>query len=474
MTVFVLFMAGGLVSGLFFYQTARELVISSKLFSLDPPPLPPLTSPFVPNPANAAPSNNDPANTTPNNASTTVQQNKVVWDKKERVNFLLLGVDRRPGEKGPTRTDTMMIVTLDPNSKSVGILSIPRDLWVQIPGYSEDRINTAYFIGDAKKYPGGGPALAKRTIQYNFGVPIHYYITINFVGFRRMVDELGGIDIDVPKDINDYQFPDDDYGYRELHITKGLQHMNGSLALDYARTRHSDSDFNRMRRQQQVIIAVKEQALRANVITKIPGLWQLREDMVETDIPLDKIIALAQFAKDIKSENVRNEVINESMALGITTGSGAQVLWPDRERIREVIDRLFKPPEAVAVQVPVAVTVPAPQPPQPPEKIKKLTDEGARIEVLNGTNNEGLAGRVAEWLKLQGFNVVLAGNAPSRDYDKTVIVESNNRIYTRSQLLQIFGVSNERVRKNTNAKSDIDYRIYIGNDFDLKVLPTSQ
>jgi LCP family protein required for cell wall assembly len=475
--IFFAFLAGGLFSGYVFYETVREWVAHTSMLSFDFPALPVVGS-FSP-PVQASSNTNNgasPASTT-NNAPASSQSTKTILERKERTNFLLLGVDRRPGERGPTRTDTMMIVTVDPASKSVGMLSIPRDLWVTIPGYGEDRINTAYFIGEAKKYPGGGPALAKRTVQYNFGIPIHYYITINFVGFTRLIDEIGGLDIEVPKDIYDTCYPTYDYGCSVLSITKGFHHMDGEMALAYARTRHGDSDFGRMRRQQQVIVALKEQALRTNIITKAPALWQLKEDMVETDLTLDKILQLAQLAREIKSENIHNVVVDEKMALGVTTSSGAQVLWPDRDRIREVVDQLFKAPEPVAVQVPAtnpkptATTAPAPQ---VPEQIKKLQTENAKIEIMNGTTTDGLAGRVAEWLKAQGFNVVLVGNAPTRDYPQTVIVESHNRAYTRDQLLKIFRVSSDKVRKNPNAKSDVDYRITIGADFDQKVLPTSQ
>ncbi len=450
--LFVAFLAGGLFSGYLFYDTVRNWVASTPLSTGPELPVIPFISNVVPVPQQ------EPSTSS---GSLIPQQPRIVWERKERINFLLMGVDLRPGERGPTRSDTIIIVTLDPVSKAVGMFSIPRDLWVPIPGYGENRINTAYYLGDAQKYPGGGPALAKKTIQYNFGVPIHYYITINFVGFRKIVDAVGGVTIDVPKDINDQSFPDDNYGYRPLFIPKGRQHMNGEMLLDYARTRHGDSDFGRMKRQQQVLMALKDQALNLNLITKIPALWAAKEDMVQTDLRLDDIISLAQIAKDVKSENIHAAVLDESMALGITTPSGAQVLWPDRERIRTVIEQLFKPPEPVAVQV------------QPPEQIKRLATESAKIEISNGTSTEGLAGRVAEWLKSQGFNVVLVDNADRRDYAQTVVIESNSRPYALNLLLTIFKVAPDKVRKSPNPKSDVDIRIIIGKDFDDKQIPNS-
>ncbi len=117
------------------------------------------------------------------------------WEGKERVNILVMGIDARPGEEGPWRTDSMIVLTVDPVTKSAGMLSIPRDLWVPIPGYGEGRINTANYLGDAYDYPGGGPALAARTVQYNLGIPIHHYVRVDFGAFVQLVDLIGGIDI---------------------------------------------------------------------------------------------------------------------------------------------------------------------------------------------------------------------------------------------------------------------------------------
>ena len=115
----------------------------------------------------------------------------------ERVNVLFLGIDRRPSEKCPCRTDTMMLATLDPKTLSAGLVTIPRDLYVPIPEVGENRINTANFYGEQYKYPGGGPALAKKAVEYNLGRRVHYYVLVDFGGFRRAIDALGGIDIDV-------------------------------------------------------------------------------------------------------------------------------------------------------------------------------------------------------------------------------------------------------------------------------------
>lgn len=267
---------------------------------------------------------------------------------QKRMNILLLGIDQRPGETGPFRTDTMIVVTIDPETGALGMLSIPRDLWVPIPGYGENRINTAHFLGDLHKYPGGGPALAKKTISYNFGFPVHYYMRLNFEGFRRLIDMIGGVDIDVPYEIRDDQYPDENYGYDPLYIPAGRIHMDGALALKYARTRKADSDFQRARRQQQIILAVKDKVLNLNLLPsllpKIPELLRTLSDSIQTDIPTEELIQLARLARDLDAEHIKTVVIDEAMTAPQTTPTGAYVLLPIREKIRPVVDDLFLSP----------------------------------------------------------------------------------------------------------------------------------
>jgi LCP family protein required for cell wall assembly len=176
--LFTMFVCGGIGAGYYFFDTIREYTAKANLPNIsgiiaDLPSAPQAIATIAP-PPNVA--------------------------EGERINVLLLGIDRRVDEEGPWRTDTMIVATLDPKSKTAGMLTIPRDLYVPIPapGAGENRINTANFYGDSSKYPGGGPALAKRTVEYNFAIPIHYYVVIDFDGFRKIIDALGGIDIDVP------------------------------------------------------------------------------------------------------------------------------------------------------------------------------------------------------------------------------------------------------------------------------------
>jgi LCP family protein required for cell wall assembly len=203
-----------------------------------------------------------------------------------RLTLLLMGVDRRaqPGDI-PARSDAITLITIDPASKTAAMLSIPRDLYVPIAGLDRvDRINTAYFFGDAQRLPGGGAQTARDTIALNLGIPIDRHFIINFEGFKQAIDALGGIDVDVPATIVDDQYPRDDFGVERLVIPAGLTHMDGELALKYVRTRHADSDLGRLRRQQQVMLAVRDKALSLGALSHLPELVAAVDQSYQTDL----------------------------------------------------------------------------------------------------------------------------------------------------------------------------------------------
>lgn len=266
------------------------------------------------------------------------------WTGEGRVNILLMGIDRRPGEAFISRTDSMMIVSIDPLNETASILSIPRDLYVLIPGHGRDRINTAFVYGSAGNNPLGGAALAMQTVEYNLGVPINHYVLVDFSAVINGIDALGGIDVDVPFTINDPTYPDMNYGFDPLFIPAGLQHMDGITALKYARTRHVDNDFGRAQRQQQVILAARQKALALGVpsmIARAPTLYQQLENGIRTDLSLDQIVRLASVASDISSEDIENEVLDYDYVSSYRTDQGAQVLVLDNEAAAALIQRLF-------------------------------------------------------------------------------------------------------------------------------------
>lgn len=266
------------------------------------------------------------------------------WEGSDRVNILLLGIDRRPGEAFVSRTDSMMVISVNPETDGVSVLSIPRDLYVQIPGYGQDRINTALVYGAREGDYLDGAALAMQTVSSNLNIPIHHFVLVDFSAFVRVIDLLEGIDVQVPYDINDPLYPDMDYGYDPLYIPAGLQHFDGETALKYARTRHADSDFNRAYRQQQVLFAARNKAMSlgfGDLLLRAPSLYREVESGIRTDLSLEQMLRLAKTVGDIPSENMRNEVLDQDYVTSYRTPAGASVLLLNMDTALPFIQSLF-------------------------------------------------------------------------------------------------------------------------------------
>ncbi len=280
----------------------------------------------------------------PGQPTPTLIPTSVPWGGSDRVNILLMGIDRRPGEPFISRTDSIMIISIDPVGKSASILSVPRDLYVVIPGRGRDRINTAFVYGAAGNNPAGGAALAMQTVAYNLGVPINDYILVDFSAVIQGIDTLGGIDVNVPFTINDPTYPSMNYGYDPLFIPAGLQHFDGVMALKYARTRHVDNDFGRAQRQQQVILAARQKALSLGIsglLAKTPIFYRQMEQGIRTDLSLEQIMSLATTASEIPSENIRSDVLDFDYVTSYRTETGAQVLVLSNEKAAALIQSLF-------------------------------------------------------------------------------------------------------------------------------------
>jgi len=244
-------------------------------------------------------------------------------------NVLVLGTDQRPDERGgdPGRTDSIMLVSVSRGGSAVSMVSIPRDLWVPIPGYGEGRINTAYRSAELKR-AGSGPGVAAKAVGDALGIHVDRYALVDMTGVRDIVNQVGGIDLDVPEAIIDPEFPTDDYGTMSLTIPAGRQHLNGDLALAYARTRHQDSDFGRMARQQQVIGAILNRAMNPGMIVKLPTIYETLSRAVRTDLaPLD-MTSVGLAATSVSSQNVRRLVIGPDLVTSVSGADGASLLQP--------------------------------------------------------------------------------------------------------------------------------------------------
>lgn len=296
-------------------------------------------------------------------AAPTPTETPPEWTDTERINILLLGVDQRPDERergDPVRSDTIIVVSIDPVEKTAAMLSVPRDMWVPIPVDTnrpiEAKITTAHFFGDYMKYPGGGAALAKKTVEYNLGVRINYYAKINFDGFRRVVDVLGGLDICVPSPLIDNEYPTDDYGIKRVFIPAGMQHLDGETALEYARSRHQDSDFGRSSRQRQVLMAMRDRALRLDLVPRAPQLAAEFGNLIDTDIPLPDMIKLANLGRQIPTENIESRAIDANALQDFWTSDGQEALLPIRSEVKKIVAETLLGQAPQATDTPAATT----------------------------------------------------------------------------------------------------------------------
>jgi len=248
------------------------------------------------------------------------------------VNILFLGSDERSWSPGHHRTDAIMIVSLDPGKSRVTLLSIPRDLYVYIPGWRVDRINVADAHGGADK--------VILTVLYNLGIPIHHWTRVRFEGFIAVIDALGGIDVEVTREIYD------ECDEVQWHFTPGIQHMDGFTALCYARLRKTTSDFDRLRRQQLVIESVFDRLLSLNGLARAPELFNAYSRYVETDVGIQDLLPLIPLGTTIAgdSSRVQRYAIDQTMAKSWSVPtSGASVLLPDYAAIQAMLQAAFMP-----------------------------------------------------------------------------------------------------------------------------------
>jgi polyisoprenyl-teichoic acid--peptidoglycan teichoic acid transferase len=379
-----------------------------------------------------------------------------------RLNILLLGIDQRVGFDTETayRSDTMIIVSVNTISKQVGMISLPRDLWVDIPGFQQGRINTANDLGDRFEYPGGGgPALAAATVQQNFGIKIDKYVRINFNVFETVVDTLApdGIEICITEEIHDPSYPDEGYGFLDVRFEPGCQLLNAERLLQYARTRKTDGgDFDRAMRQQQVLKAAQAKFLSVggitNFLTNIPQLYNELSDSIVTNLTLDEILALGRLASEISSEDITSAVIDTRQVQFGKSPTGDDILYPDIGSIQRLItDTLY---------------------PQPPATLAELQsraeNEDANVVVYNNTDIPGLAGATQEWL-IGKIEVDDVGNIPEPTNTVTRIIDYGNHTWTVRYLARLLELPDERIEPGRDGLIQDGVMLVVGEDIQSRL-----
>jgi LCP family protein required for cell wall assembly len=259
-------------------------------------------------------------------------------------NILVLGVDHRSGDPEPSwRTDTIMVVAVDRAASRVGVIGIPRDLYVEIPGLGEARINQADFFGEATDYPGGGPALLRQVLTETLEIPTQHYVRVQMDGLVRLVDALGGVTVTLGCPLYE-RTPDESSpnGMADWSLPAGQVHLDGQTARKFVTYRYVTNDFGRAQRQQQLLWALRDRALQLDVIPKIPELWQVLADTFTTDLGLLDVVRLAQLGAALRPEQVHGLVFGPKVLESFITDEGAWVLTiRDYDRLEQEKAQLF-------------------------------------------------------------------------------------------------------------------------------------
>lgn len=407
---------------------------------------------------------------------TGLGEKKLNGEERGRVNVLLLGIGGK-GHDGGELTDTIMLLSIDTINKRAAMISVPRDLTVPIEGYGWRKINSVNAFAE-KDHPGTGGAAISQAFNQIFKVPVDYYAKVDFEGFIKFIDDLGGVDVQVANTLDDYKYPilgqEDNPSFysrwEHLHVEAGPQHMDGSLALKYARSRHGvgseGSDFARAKRQQLIIEAVKENLLNSGLLMK-PGLISKMIDNyqahTETNLSVSNMMRLWTLMKDIKKDQIVNKGLDNSVE-GLLTDArgadGAYLLAPrggDFSQVQKMMANIFE-------EIPTKLTA-------------DVAAEKATIAVKNGTKTSGLANRFATDLQTHGLTVVDISNASKRTSTTTIVYDLSNGQKTEtlnylknqfnqtsSELPDWLATDLEKDKNYTNDYQQPDFIIVIGKD----------
>ena len=362
------------------------------------------------------------------------------WTGTDRINILVLGIDKRDDEPiAGTRSDTMILVSIDPVSKSAALVSLPRDMWVNIPGCTaregcsggQQRINVAHAVG--------GPDMARQTLTADFGVPINFYARVDFRGFEQLIDTAGGVVIDVDWPVKDDEYPTADYGYQRIYFGPGPQLMDGATALQYARSRHGMSDFARAARQQKVIVSLRNRAMQLNMLARAPELVGIAQKSVSTDLSPVQMLSLAKLVSQIDRDRIANLVIDQNYVTAFKGQDGADLLNPNIPAIRRAISAA--------------------------QRSAAHPELRAKVEVLNGSGTVGLGQKAADYLTAQGFNVVRIAAAERNDYRSSVVQVLSEDKGAAQALVTTLRFPATAISTLPTPNAGADVRIVLGQDF---------
>lgn len=407
---------------------------------------------------------------------------KLLGINEDRINILILG-EGGPGHDGPYLTDTIILGSIKPSTNQVAMVSIPRDLVVNIPGYGPRKINNANAFAEAKN-PGTGPEAAKQVIENTFGIQIHYYTRIDFAAFEKLIDKVGGITLSVDQSFTDYEYPIEgredalpiSSRYKILKFHSGLQYMDGKTALEYARSRHGDngegSDYARSKRQQKVLLALKDKLLSFETLANpatLTDILTMVDSHILTNMSISDMIAFGGIATSLNTKEITNLTLDDSPTGHLRSGYdaiGAFVLTPKTGNFHEInsaIQNIFNTSTSSGVTKTLETVLP---------KQNTSQDENTNktVEIHNGTWAAGLAAQAKTRLIQKQFNVGTIGNSINRPQAKSAIYIVGNKanLDEVKRLHEEFDIPVEKTLPNGEFYANTtDILLILGEDFAL-------
>ncbi len=387
----------------------------------------------------------------------------LLGEDKDRINILLLGMGG-PGHDGPYLTDTIMIASIKPSTKQVALVSIPRDLMVNIPGYGFYKINHANHFGEQKQADWGG-AFATQVISDTFKIKIPYYVRIDFKAFGQIINEVGGVKVDVERSFTDTEFPAANDAFQTVTFAKGVQTMDGTTALSYARSRHGNngegSDFARAKRQQKIILALREKVLSFGTLlnpVRINNIMDALESHLTTNLEFGQLVSLAKLGRELNTENITNLVFDSSEGGYLKNSATIGMLEPrtgNFDAMAEAVNQIFA---GTIGTTHVAATPTQDAPPV----------AGAQIEIQNGTWNAGLAARIKKRLTDAKIAIGAATNSKQKPISTSgiYVLNTNAAAGTAEALAkELFIPIKQTPPSGITAATSTDILILLGDDF---------
>ncbi len=367
------------------------------------------------------------------------------------TNILLIGSDTPSDANADisVRTDSLILVSVNRDIGTASMISIPRDLYVYVPGWANNRINTAFAHGNQVDYPGGGVKLLKDTVLYNFGIPVHYYAQIDFSGFEGIVDSLGGIEISNSCSLTDWKLKEPgldievEENWELVTLDPGVHQMDGFTALWYARSRRTTSDFDRGRRQQQIMDAILEKGIDLNLIAQAPSVWDSFQQTVKTDMDIGKALQLAAVAPSVQENGIQHLSLTRGEIEGFVLPSGASVSVLVPDEAKRTFTRLYDI-----------------------SGLNRSARSPISIELVNGSSNPELTQIVASTIEWFGMIPVISDEQVEATQPVDIEYYGPNFKGSYSGLVSwVFDVPLREIELVDGKLAPYSYRVILGDDF---------